>query len=108
MRKIFAGLAVFVALLGLAALSLVRRDVEPSPTDALRALYARKSTPSVDHALFPQLKGPFAKPQQVTAACISCHNGRAHRGDGLVALELGARSSTSRGRGSATSARGTS
>ena len=77
MRKIFAGLAVTLALLVFATLSLVRRDAERSPADELRARYARKSTPSVDHSLFPQLKRSFAEPQQVTEACISCHNGRA-------------------------------
>jgi octaheme c-type cytochrome (tetrathionate reductase family) len=31
----------------------------------------------VDHSLFSQLKKNFVKPQEVIAACISCHNGRA-------------------------------
>jgi octaheme c-type cytochrome (tetrathionate reductase family) len=77
MRKIFAGLAVTLALLVFATLSLVRRDADRSPADELRARYSRKSTPSVDHTRFPQLKRSFAEPQEVTDACISCHNGRA-------------------------------
>jgi octaheme c-type cytochrome (tetrathionate reductase family) len=77
MRKILAGLAASIALLALASLSLVRRDAEPSPTDALRARYARRATPSVDHSRFAQLNRTFSEPQQVTEACISCHNGRA-------------------------------
>ena len=27
----------------------------------------------VDHSLFPQLAGPFEKPQEVTVACLECH-----------------------------------
>lgn len=27
----------------------------------------------IDHSLFPQLAGPFAQPQEVTAACLTCH-----------------------------------
>jgi octaheme c-type cytochrome (tetrathionate reductase family) len=77
MRRIVAGLAALAALVALASLALQRRDFDPSPTEALRARYARKQTPSVDHSRFPQLKRAFSAPQQVTEACISCHNGRA-------------------------------
>jgi octaheme c-type cytochrome (tetrathionate reductase family) len=76
MRKIFAGLALLVGLLALATLTLVRKDVEPSATEALRARYARKATPSADHSQFTQLKRKFSAPQQATEACISCHNER--------------------------------
>jgi len=27
----------------------------------------------IDHSLFPQLAGPFEKPQEVTVACLECH-----------------------------------
>ncbi len=35
-----------------------------------------RSQPSVDHGEFDPLKKPFGKPQDVTAACLSCHNQR--------------------------------
>jgi hypothetical protein len=53
MRRIVAGLAAFAALIALASITLLRRDVDPSPTEALRARYARKAAPSVDHSRFP-------------------------------------------------------
>ncbi len=77
MKRIFAGLAALLAVVVLAAVALVRRDVDPPATDALRARFARNTTPSVDHSKFPQLNRAFSEPQQVTEACISCHNGRA-------------------------------
>ncbi|HVO12884.1 MAG TPA: tetrathionate reductase family octaheme c-type cytochrome [Vicinamibacteria bacterium] len=76
MRKIFAGLAGLLLLAALAFSSLVRKDVEPSLTDTLHRRYAKKPVPSVDHTKFSQLQRRFASPQQVTEACISCHNGR--------------------------------
>ena len=76
MRKIFAGLGALAALVALAPVTLVRKDVETTPTEKLRARFARQGSPSVDHSPFPQLKKPFAEPQQVTEACISCHNER--------------------------------
>jgi len=42
--------------------------------EALRQQYLLPPTPSVDHAEFEQLQGPFQTPQEVTEACISCHN----------------------------------
>ena len=38
----------------------------------------RNTTASVDHSKFDILKQPFDSAQQVTAACLSCHNER-HR-----------------------------
>ena len=37
----------------------------------------RDLTPSVDHGSFPQLQQEFKSAHDVTAACISCHTGRA-------------------------------
>ncbi len=36
----------------------------------------RNTTPSVDHRKFDVLKSPFGSPQEVTAACLSCHTER--------------------------------
>jgi octaheme c-type cytochrome (tetrathionate reductase family) len=76
MKKIALGLGALAAVVVLAMLALVRRDVEAPASEALRARYARKVPPSVDHSQFPQLKKKFAEPQEVTEACISCHNER--------------------------------
>ena len=56
--------------------ALRKNSSESSPLTRLKAQYAQKTKSSVDHSLFPQLKKTFVKPQEVTAACISCHNGR--------------------------------
>ncbi|MCL5743917.1 MAG: tetrathionate reductase family octaheme c-type cytochrome [Acidobacteria bacterium] len=47
--------------------------------EALRDLklrYEQKRTRSVDHSKLPALQKRFTTPQQVTEACISCHNER--------------------------------
>jgi octaheme c-type cytochrome (tetrathionate reductase family) len=76
MKRIFAGLGALAALVALALTTLVRKDVETTPTEKLRARFAHKEAPSADHSQFPQLKKAFTEPQQVTEACISCHNER--------------------------------
>jgi octaheme c-type cytochrome (tetrathionate reductase family) len=78
MKKIFTSLAALLAIVALAMLGLRRKDSDPSPTETLRARYLqkKKETPSVDHSRFAQLRQKFTTPQQVTEACIGCHNGR--------------------------------
>ncbi len=44
--------------------------------EELKQEYAIKPLPSVDHTQFPELQKDFESPQEVTAACISCHNQR--------------------------------
>jgi octaheme c-type cytochrome (tetrathionate reductase family) len=56
--------------------SLTTKEEGPSPLAELKAEYAKKEKPSVDHSKFPQLRKKFMKPQEVTAACIDCHNER--------------------------------
>ncbi|GAB4504507.1 MAG: tetrathionate reductase family octaheme c-type cytochrome [Anaerolineales bacterium] len=53
------GLAVILAVAGL----VVSGQVAAAP----------RSQTAVDHSTFPQLAGPFEKPQDVTAACLTCH-----------------------------------
>ena len=77
MRRILLALLALLAIAGLALTALRRSGSEPTPLEALKARTSRPSKPSVDHALFAQLKAKFHRPQDVTAACISCHNGRA-------------------------------
>jgi octaheme c-type cytochrome (tetrathionate reductase family) len=63
--------------MGLIVTALHKSGAETAPLEKLREQYAHRVKPSVDHSLFTQLKKRFARPQDVTAACISCHNGRA-------------------------------
>ncbi len=76
MKKILLALIGLAVVASLVVTAVRRSDAGPKPIESLRQTYRDKAKPSVDHALFAQLKGPFAKPQLVTAACISCHNGR--------------------------------
>jgi len=46
-------------------------------TEQLKNEYAIKDSASVDHSKFSQLQKKFDSPQEVTEACISCHNGTA-------------------------------
>jgi octaheme c-type cytochrome (tetrathionate reductase family) len=76
-RIILAFLGVsLLAGFSLAALN-GRSGAGSVPLNQLRARYAKKPKTSVDHTQFAPLKGTFNTPQQVTAACLSCHNGRA-------------------------------
>ncbi len=42
----------------------------------LKEKYSTRHTASVDHTKFPVLRKRFARPQDVTTACISCHTER--------------------------------
>ncbi|HTX19308.1 MAG TPA: tetrathionate reductase family octaheme c-type cytochrome [Bacteroidota bacterium] len=77
MKRIVAALVFAGALFGLMSIALHKNSSDITPEERLKELYARKIKPSVDHSIFPQLKKKFKRPQEVTAACISCHNGRA-------------------------------
>lgn len=76
MRRIVISLSLLGLLLLLVTSVLPRRSVERTPLEKLKAEYAVKSKPSVDHTKFEVLKGPFTQPQDVTKACISCHTER--------------------------------
>ncbi|MGQ9488100.1 MAG: tetrathionate reductase family octaheme c-type cytochrome [Armatimonadota bacterium] len=56
--------------------ALAPRDVPPTPLAQLKQKFAERQTPSVDHSKFAQLQRAFISPQEVTEACIGCHNGR--------------------------------
>jgi octaheme c-type cytochrome (tetrathionate reductase family) len=77
MKRIIFGLLAFGMTLGLLVIALHKNSTEQAPFTKLKERYAKKDKPSVNHALFAQLQKHFARPQDVTAACISCHNGRA-------------------------------
>ncbi len=71
-------LALTIGLLAvIAAVSaLAPKEVPPPTTSQLREKYAKPHEASVDHSRFPQLQREFKTPQEVTEACIGCHNGR--------------------------------
>jgi octaheme c-type cytochrome (tetrathionate reductase family) len=71
-----AGVAAVATTAFLAASVLPWRPSHAAPLTQLKERFAKKARPSIDHAQLDRLKQPFAKPQDVTAACISCHNGR--------------------------------
>lgn len=76
MRKIVVVLA-FIGLLIIIAIGFFsQRDYEPTTLMKLKEKYSKKYFPSVDHSKFTSLQQKFSSPQQVTAACISCHNKR--------------------------------
>ena len=78
MKKIF----IVLALIGLIAVGVVttlsKKETGQTKLELLRAKYAKKKKPSVDHTQFEILKKKFASPQEVTEACLSCHTGRGH------------------------------
>lgn len=76
MKRIFFSLLALALIAGLAVTALHRNSVESTPLDQLKERFTGRSKPSVDHSMFAQLRKKFRRPQEVTAACISCHNGR--------------------------------
>jgi octaheme c-type cytochrome (tetrathionate reductase family) len=76
MRRILLFFLIIGAMAAVFLTALHRKSAEIRPLAQLADRYRQETKPSVDHSLFPQLKVRFEKPQDVTAACISCHNGR--------------------------------
>jgi octaheme c-type cytochrome (tetrathionate reductase family) len=76
MKRILLGLAFAGLAVVLLTMALHRHSTEQTPLEMVKARYAQKPKSSVDHARFTQLQKRFSRPQEVTAACISCHNGR--------------------------------
>ena len=69
--------AIALAILSLYFISTItKKDAEQTKISELKERYAKKEKPSVDHSKFTQLQRTFARPQDVTKACIDCHNGR--------------------------------
>ncbi|MBI2416779.1 MAG: cytochrome C, partial [Ignavibacteriales bacterium] len=77
MKKI----SITILILALFGTSLVvwltSKGTEPTNLMNLKEKYSIKAKSSVDHSKFTALQAKFTSPQQVTAACNSCHNGRA-------------------------------
>jgi octaheme c-type cytochrome (tetrathionate reductase family) len=74
MKKI----VIVIALIGIIIFSAVKflttESYEPTQLMKLKEEYPKKYSPSVDHKKFAVLQKKFSHPQEVTAACLSCHN----------------------------------
>lgn len=76
MRRIilFIVLAALAAVVGVGALR--SRQVAAAPLEQLKARFARKHVPSVDHSRLLVLQQDFVSGREVTTACLSCHTER--------------------------------
>jgi octaheme c-type cytochrome (tetrathionate reductase family) len=76
MKRVFLAVLIIAVVAGMMITALQKNSGESTPLARLKEQYSRKKQASVDHTLFTQLQKKFIRPQDVTAACISCHNGR--------------------------------
>ncbi len=73
MKKTIA-LIIAITLVILIAVNVFKQgEIIDLKLEKLKQTYAVKPTPSVDHRKLPELQKKFKTPQEVTAACISCH-----------------------------------
>lgn len=77
MRKIIILLAFIGLVISIFLGYLTTKVYEPSILDNLKEKYSEKEVKSVDHSKFPILQKKFNSPEEVTEACIACHNKRA-------------------------------
>ena len=76
MKRILLTLMGVGALAGILFSVIPRRNAGSLPMAQLKERFGKKPKSSVDHSHFERLRQPFKRPQEVTAACLSCHNGR--------------------------------
>lgn len=76
MKKIFLILGLSLIVILAAVVMLKKNYLEPTPLMKLQEQYSKKDSISVDHTQFVVLNKKFNSPQEVTLACISCHNKR--------------------------------
>ena len=77
MKKIIIPL-VLIGLIAVWTVNFVSsKQTEPTKLALLKTELSQKPTIPVDHSKFEILKKKFNTPQDITEACISCHNGRA-------------------------------
>ena len=74
MKKIVITLALISLMIVSAIAFLSSKETEPTTLSVLKYKYEKKLPPMVDHSKFGILQKKFTMPQQVTEACISCHN----------------------------------
>lgn len=74
-RFIIPFLALLIFILYFVS-TITTKEAAPTSMELLKEKFTEKEKPSVDHTKFSQLKRSFTRPQEVTAACIECHNER--------------------------------
>jgi octaheme c-type cytochrome (tetrathionate reductase family) len=79
MKKIILILAFTGLVLVLVIGNLSKKESEPGIVTKLKEKYSKTEPPSVDHSRFTVLQQKFSTPQEVTKACVSCHNMTAHQ-----------------------------
>lgn len=72
--KIAIGAGLILALTAVFLWQTASAQSGPQPSTNV----APQSEPKVDHSQLPALQGPFATPQDVTKACLSCHDDAAN------------------------------
>lgn len=77
MRNILIAVTVLSMLLVSVIVFLQKGDTIESDLVKLKTSMSKTYVSSVDHSKFDILKQTFQTPQEVTKACVSCHNGRA-------------------------------
>jgi octaheme c-type cytochrome (tetrathionate reductase family) len=77
MKHLILARIVVGVTVGLILAALPLQSANSTPLAELKERFGKPLKSSVDHGQFVQLKKTFARPQDVTAACIECHNGRA-------------------------------
>lgn len=75
-KNILVSLLVVVILPGGVVCSICLLGQRTGEPDEVKVTLRSSQAVSVDHSRFPILQQEFAEPQQVTEACLSCHNGR--------------------------------
>ncbi len=77
MKKSSIVLLIIIGMSFLITLPFLKRESTTSDTlVALKAKYAKKHQPSVDHSKFAILQKKFSAPHEITEACLSCHTER--------------------------------
>ena len=79
MKKIVLILAFFGLMIIIAVGTLSQKDTELTTLMKLKEKYSKTEKPSVDHSKFALLQQKFSTPQEVTKACMACHNMTAHQ-----------------------------
>lgn len=79
MKKIILILSFFGLLAIIVIGKLSQRQYKPTILMNLQEKYSKIEPSSVDHTKFPILQKKFKHPQEITKACVSCHNMTAHQ-----------------------------
>ena len=76
MRKFIIVLSVTFVIILVAFSIFSDKTYRPTNAVVLKAKYSEKPAKVVDHSKFAVLQKDFARPQDLTKTCISCHNKR--------------------------------